>query len=285
MMRQLRLGPEFGYKACRRCGKTKAGDEFPSRKDRKIYPLRVVTIAVCRSCERARHRRKAKCRDPKKRQEERRRAAAKKGKNYDPDDRYRNRHGSCPILRREIRSIRRLGKKIRYRNRMKRFALVRRLYSEHPETRSLSWSAACWRARYLYDATFKLSEINRAHRRKHERVAATLWLEDGTLDSATIHHLFSATSCPYCDVMMTSKDKTLDHIVPLSRGGLHSIRNVLVCCRRCNTQKAGKTPKAWLRHLPAERRGLVAQLWHNLGSSQSFHAGTAPVPNFSSVAV
>jgi 5-methylcytosine-specific restriction endonuclease McrA len=39
--------------------------------------------------------------------------------------------------------------------------------------------------------------------------------------------------CQYCD----SPAENLDHIVPRSRGGLHTWDNVVACCRRCNARK------------------------------------------------
>ena len=49
-----------------------------------------------------------------------------------------------------------------------------------------------------------------------------------------------ATRCPLCDVQMVEngmvpEGKTIDHIVPVSRGGTHSVANLRVICRKCNT--------------------------------------------------
>lgn len=73
---------------------------------------------------------------------------------------------------------------------------------------------------------------------------------DGTLTRERIMFLFgTARLCPYCFVVMgTSKEtrKTLDHIVPISKGGLHSIANVVICCQTCNVSKGAKTLDEWL---------------------------------------
>lgn len=42
---------------------------------------------------------------------------------------------------------------------------------------------------------------------------------------------------PYCSYCKTTKDLTVDHIVPLSRGGSTVESNLQVLCRRCNSRK------------------------------------------------
>ncbi len=47
-----------------------------------------------------------------------------------------------------------------------------------------------------------------------------------------------AFTCQYCG----SSAENLDHVVPRSRGGLHSWENVVAACRRCNAKKMDRTP-------------------------------------------
>lgn len=49
--------------------------------------------------------------------------------------------------------------------------------------------------------------------------------------------------CAYCDRLAD----TIDHVVPLVRGGTNYIGNLLPCCRSCNGSKGGKTVAEW-RH-------------------------------------
>lgn len=46
-------------------------------------------------------------------------------------------------------------------------------------------------------------------------------------------------SCAYCgkDIHV---DPTQDHVIPLSKGGLHSIDNIVPACRQCNSSKHDK---------------------------------------------
>lgn len=45
-----------------------------------------------------------------------------------------------------------------------------------------------------------------------------------------------------------------DHVIPVSRGGAHVIRNVVPCCRGCNTKKGVRiwSPRPWAAMLPKE---------------------------------
>jgi len=47
-------------------------------------------------------------------------------------------------------------------------------------------------------------------------------------------------TCQYCG---STHNLTLDHVVPLSRGGSHSWDNVVTACERCNQRKGNRTPE------------------------------------------
>ncbi|AKJ72424.1 HNH endonuclease [Gordonia phage GTE8] len=49
--------------------------------------------------------------------------------------------------------------------------------------------------------------------------------------------------CAYCQCRSTRL--TIDHVVPISRGGRHTIGNVIPACPRCNYQKKNKTVMEW----------------------------------------
>lgn len=49
-------------------------------------------------------------------------------------------------------------------------------------------------------------------------------------------------SCQYCGIKVTTRNATLDHIVPRSRGGSSDFLNLVTCCERCNRQKGAREP-------------------------------------------
>ena len=52
----------------------------------------------------------------------------------------------------------------------------------------------------------------------------------------------AAGICHYCQKKFTPKELTMDHIVPLSRGGKSNKGNVVPCCKKCNNRKKYYTP-------------------------------------------
>jgi 5-methylcytosine-specific restriction endonuclease McrA len=50
--------------------------------------------------------------------------------------------------------------------------------------------------------------------------------------------------CAYCGRKM--EKLTVDHAIPLSRGGKHSKDNVVPACQHCNAVKNVKTPSEWV---------------------------------------
>jgi len=49
--------------------------------------------------------------------------------------------------------------------------------------------------------------------------------------------------CMYCALRFPSRELSRDHIRPFSQGGLDVWTNVVTACRRCNNQKASRTPE------------------------------------------
>lgn len=52
-----------------------------------------------------------------------------------------------------------------------------------------------------------------------------------------------AHMCMYCGTQFPARGLSRDHIIPLSRGGTDSWKNVVTACKRCNNRKAGRTPE------------------------------------------
>ncbi len=48
--------------------------------------------------------------------------------------------------------------------------------------------------------------------------------------------------CHYCGAKFLSTELTMDHILPLGRGGKSNKGNIVTSCKPCNTKKAHLTP-------------------------------------------
>ena len=49
--------------------------------------------------------------------------------------------------------------------------------------------------------------------------------------------------CQYCGKTVSGRNVTLDHVIPISRGGKSNYTNVVVSCFKCNNNKGNKTPE------------------------------------------
>lgn len=49
-------------------------------------------------------------------------------------------------------------------------------------------------------------------------------------------------TCQYCHRNFNARDLTLDHVLPVSKGGGKSWTNVVAACRHCNQKKSNRTP-------------------------------------------
>ena len=87
-------------------------------------------------------------------------------------------------------------------------------------------------------------QVIRAERSKARQLRRTRWWQRKT----------SSGTCYYCGKKVGTSGLTMDHVIPLSRGGRSTKDNLVPCCKRCNTRKKSSLPVEWeeyMRHLAA----------------------------------
>ena len=80
--------------------------------------------------------------------------------------------------------------------------------------------------------------------------------------------------CQYCTKALSTKEATLDHVVPRSKGGTTCWENMVCCCKACNIKKGSRTPEqvkmkllkkpvrpGWLPVLQLRLNGKVHPSW------------------------
>jgi len=61
--------------------------------------------------------------------------------------------------------------------------------------------------------------------------------------------------CHYCGRPTPPGELTMDHIVPVARGGRTTRGNVVAVCKDCNRKKKQLLPTEWAAYLEAVRKG------------------------------
>lgn len=83
----------------------------------------------------------------------------------------------------------------------------------------------------------------RAERAKARELRKTRWWQQKTAPGL----------CYYCGAKVTYQELTMDHLVPLARGGRSTKDNLVPSCKTCNNLKKSMLPIEWQEHL--ERSG------------------------------
>lgn len=86
---------------------------------------------------------------------------------------------------------------------------------------------------------FSLEEFIKKEKAKARKLRQTRWwrrqLERGI--------------CYYCGKKVNPKELTMDHKIPLCRGGTSERYNIVPCCKECNNKKKYLTPWEWEEYL------------------------------------
>ena len=50
-------------------------------------------------------------------------------------------------------------------------------------------------------------------------------------------------TCQYCGATFATNNLTIDHLIPKSRGGKNTWKNLVAACKKCNQKKGCRTPQ------------------------------------------
>lgn len=68
-------------------------------------------------------------------------------------------------------------------------------------------------------------------------------------DSAYSHYVILSLKidarCSYCGDWLIVKGPSVDHILPVAKGGTNKADNLCICCKPCNSSKGTKTIEEW----------------------------------------
>jgi hypothetical protein len=221
-------------KRCKKCGEIKPLTAYTPAKDG-----RCGCVAECRPCRNERTKRYFAANADKVRASKRRR--------YDP------------VKAREVRRTRRQRDRERLREWRAANPSLNRRYQQrareqHPERYRE------YRRKYYYDGNEKAKCAERGRRRRRlkpqdkrlsqARRRAIKRKVGGKVSQRDATRLLNRLQgrCAYCP----RQADTFDHVVPLIRGGRHTIGNLLPACRACNSSK-----HKWLLIEWRVRRGLA----------------------------
>ncbi len=61
--------------------------------------------------------------------------------------------------------------------------------------------------------------------------------------------------CYFCGQKVPFKELTMDHLLPLARGGRSTKDNLVPCCKDCNNKKKSMLPLEWEEYMESLQNG------------------------------
>ena len=100
---------------------------------------------------------------------------------------------------------------------------------QHYQTYGKPWRIAHW-SRFL-----ELAKSN-YHNRRSRKILQ--FVSEVTVDKWLGRCSIYLWKCAYCNTSLDISTATMDHVIPLSRGGKHMPSNVVPACLACNVRKS-----------------------------------------------
>ena len=91
-----------------------------------------------------------------------------------------------------------------------------------------------WQKAYKKLAS-KMSSLKSSLKRRSEQYEVKFDITSG--DIRTLFYVTYGKGCIYCNKQLTFRTIACDHIIPLSKGGPSTTKNLQLICKTCNTRK------------------------------------------------
>lgn len=92
----------------------------------------------------------------------------------------------------------------------------------------------------MYEFIIEISEAEiRKEREKSRELRKSRWWKNKLAQGV----------CHWCQGNFCAEELTMDHIVPVARGGKTSRNNVVPACKECNNHKKYLLPMEWAEYL------------------------------------
>lgn len=98
---------------------------------------------------------------------------------------------------------------------------------------------------------------NRAKYRASQSDYRNRIIGDGTVTKQVLIDLYNQIQCKYCKEDIPEELRTIDHVVPMAKGGKHTITNLVMACKSCNSMKKDMTVEEFLSRLLRKQNKLL----------------------------
>lgn len=88
------------------------------------------------------------------------------------------------------------------------------------------------RHKQRWRAMHRLNMLNRLNNIKAQ--------QDGSVTDNFLNFVYNQEFCCWCKSFTEESKRTLEHIIELTKGGMHSIKNITMCCNSCNSKRLNK---------------------------------------------
>jgi 5-methylcytosine-specific restriction endonuclease McrA len=85
--------------------------------------------------------------------------------------------------------------------------------------------------------------LHRSHQRRRKAAMKT------TIPASELQKILAIEICTYCQQYVEYNKRTLDHVIPICKGGAHSIDNLVMSCGSCNFKKRDRSVEVFLNEL------------------------------------
>jgi len=96
--------------------------------------------------------------------------------------------------------------------------------------------------RKTYKRTHRSEDLANTQKRNALKKGATVGNMEEITDVYRIAREQKRVRCYLCGALIPLGERHVDHIIPLSKGGSHSAKNLAVTCKQCNLSKGAKIP-------------------------------------------